>query len=98
MSSFWVPALILSIGALMAWYIRLSEEQRMVDQLRLEIWKLDWELDELVDWYSRALSGPSSPEVPNKIALTNQFAKEKEQLLQEKRRLEKKLRELELKG
>ena len=94
-------ALAFAFGGMLVTYFYRKYQTRndnMIAQIKFEIWSIDWELDELVERYSRALSGPSSSEVPSKIALTNQFAKEKEQLHQQRRRLEKKLHELELRG
>lgn len=94
-------ALAFAFGGMLVTYFYRKYQTRnenMIAQIKFEIWSIDWELDELVERYSRALSGPSSPEVPSKTALSNSFAKEKAQLHQQKRRLEKKLHELELKG
>lgn len=78
-------------------FIRHDASASLENQLWLEIKKIDWELDCLVDWYWGAILSTPSPEISKK-AIRQQFIEEKEQLPQQKRRLEKKLNEIELRG
>lgn len=89
---------LVALSMLLYFKLKGNADRNMADTIRLEIWKLETDLDDLIDWYWGAINTPPSLEIPSKVELRNQFSKEKEQILQQKRRLEKKLHELEIRG
>lgn len=78
-------------------FAKKEANKSMANHIRLEMKKIDYEIGILVDWYWGAiLSASFSDDAKNDVRA--EFSNEHRRLLHEKRRLEKKLHELELRG